>query len=602
MGSHFQSNIVALFLGVILSFSITSFADAGEKADVVLQINYDAVKETVSQIIWKEMRKNDVTGLSIALVDGQRVVWAQGFGYADERKDIAATPETVYRIGSLTKVFTALAIMQLAEQGKLGIDEPLKTYLPEFSIHSRFNDEVPITLRDLMTHHSGLPSDFQKGMWSKKPDSFTTVVNLIKDEYTAYPPGFIFSYSNIGYDLLGHVVERVSGQDYSLYVQSALLQPLGMRHSGFTPPAVTWLLSAGYDKGTETDDPPLRDIPALGMYSTVLDMSRFMEMLFTNGILNNRQVITPATLMEIFKSQNSNIPLDLGLRVGLGWLLGGLGDVDILNAGPVAHHAGATLMFRSQIIMLPRHKLGVVVMANSSTGGRVVSRIAVQAVVTALEVKTGIKQTLLEKPEEVDVELSSEVKQAYSGDYASIVGIAEIIPRSDRFVVEALNRTFQLVPHANGKFGVKYVLLGLFPFSLAALDSYEISHVRIASHEILRASTKGSDLLIAEKIQPLPVPAAWQRRVGRYKIENVGDDVPLLSKFAIRFDNGLLLAECTMPFFLKSAVRYPLKTISDTEVILAGLGGRSMGETIRVVTVNEKEKLVYSGYLLGKEE
>ena len=126
--------------------------------------------------------------------------------------------------------------MQLSEQNRLNIDKSLKTYLPEFSIRTRFDDETPITLRDLMTHHSGLPSDYQKGMWCKKPDSFTTVVNLIKDEYAAYPPGFILSYSSIGYDLLGHVVERVTGQDYGLYIQGALLQPLGMRHTGFTPP------------------------------------------------------------------------------------------------------------------------------------------------------------------------------------------------------------------------------------------------------------------------------------------------------------------------------------------------------------------------------
>ncbi|HUK99834.1 MAG TPA: serine hydrolase domain-containing protein [Nitrospirota bacterium] len=567
-----------------------------------MQINYDSVKTTVSQFIWKEMKKNDVTGLSIALVDGQRVVWAQGFGYANERKDIVATPETVYRIGSLTKIFTALATMQLAEQEKLSIDEPLKTYLPEFSIRTRFNVEVPITLRELMTHHSGLPSDLQKGMWSKKPDSFTTVVNLINDEYMAYPPGYIFSYSNIGYDLLGHVLERVSRQDYSLYIQSALLHPLGMQHTGFTPPAETWLLSAGYYKGTEMDDPPLRDIPAGGMYSNVLDMSKFMAMLFNNGNLNGRQIIKPATLAEMFKPQNSHVPLDLGLRIGLGWMLGGLGEVDILNAGSVVHHAGATLMFRSEIIILPRHRLGAVVLANSSSSGRVVSKVAVQALITALEAKTGIKQPLADKPEEADIILSPEVKQNYTGDYASIVGLAEITPSPDRFMVEALNRTFQLVPHANGKFGVKYVLLGLFPFSLAELDNYEVSYSKVAGHEILRASTRSSDLLIAEKIQSTPVPTAWQMRIGRYKIENLGDDFPLINKFAIRYDSGFLFAECSMPFFFKSTLRFPLKTISDTEVILAGLGGRSMGETIRAGKINGKEKLFYSGYVLVHEE
>ena len=244
----------------------------------------------------------------------------------------------------------------------------------------------------------------------------------------------------------------------------------------------------------------------------------------------------------------------------------------------------------------------MVVLSNSSTAGRTVSKVAVQALAAALESKSGIKQPLPEKPDEIEKILPQEIQKAYTGSYASLVGIAEIIPKSNCFNVEALNRTFQLVPHANGRFGVKYLLLGLFPFSLAELDYYEVSHARIAGHEILKASTRSGDLLIAEKIWLMPVPEAWQMRVGRYKIENPGDDFLLFTQIAIRFNNGLLLAECSLPFFFKSTFYFPLKPISDTEVILAGLGGRTMGETLRVVNVKGKEMLSYSGYLLGKEE
>jgi CubicO group peptidase (beta-lactamase class C family) len=602
MTAFFHRNIVtALLFGAFLLLLLTAPASA-RKADTVLQINYDPVKETISQLIRNEMKKNDIVGLSIALVDDQRMVWAQGFGYANERKDIAATPETVYRIGSLTKVFTTIAAMQFAEQDKINIDKPLNTYLPEFSIRSRFSDSAPITLRDLMTHHSGLPSDYQKGMWSKKPEPFTTVVNLLKDEYTAYPPGFIFSYSNIGYDLLGHVVERAAGQDFGLHIQSTLLQPLGMRHSGFTPPAVTWLLSAGYFRGSEMDDPPLRDIPAGGMYSTVLDLSRFMAMLFGNGISNGRQIVKSKILPELFKPQNTNVPLDLGFRVGLGWMLGGLGEVDIRNAGIVAHHPGSTLTFRSQMVVLPRHKLGVVVLANSSTAGAVVSKIASQALALALETKAGIKQPFPEKSPEIEGALSPDIRRNFIGHYASLVGIAEISLETDHLHLEALNKTFQLVPHADGRFGVRYVFLGLFPFNLGALEYYEISYAKVAGHEILRASTKGSDLLIAEKIQPVPVPAAWQMRAGKYTIQNQEADVPIFEKIRLRYDGTWLFLECSMPLLFRYSFRFPLKPVSDTEAVLAGLGGRSMGETMRVVTVRGKELLSYSGYLLGREE
>lgn len=592
--------LTALLFGAFLLLLLVPPASAG-RAETVLQINYDPVKETVSQLIWNEMKKNDIVGLSIALVDDQRVVWTQGFGYADVRKDIVATPETVYRIGSLTKALTAVATMQLVEQRKLDIDKPLKTYLPEFSIRTRFSN-APITLRNLLTHHSGLPSDYQKGMWSKKPEPFTRIIDLLRDEYAAYPPRFIFSYSNIGYDLIGSVIERTAGHDFGLSMQNSLLYPLGMRSSGFTPPAVTWLLSAGYYRGSEMDDPPLRDIPAGGLYSTVLDLSRFMEMIFANGMSNGRQIMNAKTLAEMFAPQNSNVPLDLGFRVGLGWMLGDLGEVDIRNAGPVAHHAGSTLTFRSQLIVLPRHKLGVVVLANTSTAGAVVSKVAVQALSLALETKAGIKQPLPARSPEVNGVLPQEIQKNYAGNYASLVGLAEITPEKDRFRLEVMDKTFNLVPHDNGKFGIKYVFLGLFPFSLAVLNSYEVSYAKVAGREILRASIKSSDLLIAEKIQPTPVPTAWKARAGKYTIQNLGNDVSIFEKIRLRYDGTWLLLECSMPFHFKGTYRFPLKPVSDTEAILTGLGGRSMGETVRVVTVKGKELLSYSGYLLGKEE
>lgn len=133
-----QRYLLTLIVSCVAVPAILVAAAAEDRADVVLQINYDSVKESAAQFIRNEMKKTDAIGLSIALVDNQRLVWAQGFGYANIRKDQAATPDTVYRIGSLTKIFTTLAAMQLSEQGKLNIDAPLKSLLPEFAIRTRF--------------------------------------------------------------------------------------------------------------------------------------------------------------------------------------------------------------------------------------------------------------------------------------------------------------------------------------------------------------------------------------------------------------------------------------------------------------------------------
>jgi len=599
MKNQLLNSAAILLVGTVFSLMVPSSTAHG-KPDNAAPVNYEPAKTAVSLLIKKEMKKNDVTGLSIALVDDQQVVWAEGFGYADEEKELPATPETIYRIGSLTGLFTATAAMQLAEQGKLDIDQPLQTYLPEFSIRSRFNNSGPITIRSLLTHHSGLPSNILKGMWNSKPEPYTNVVSLIREEYVAYPPDSIFSYSSVGTTLVGHVVERVSGRSYVSYINESLLQPLGMAHTGFVPAQKqNGQLSRGYHKGKDMDDPSLRDIPAGGMQSTVLDLGRFMQMIIAQGRSNGNQVLKSDTLANMLKPQNTHIPFDLGLRVGLEWTLSGLGEIDIQNAGTVAHHAGATLLSHSQIIVLPKHALGVIVLSNSSTSSRVVNKAAVRAITLALEAKAGIKQPQQNKPVEVEAPLPQDVLREYAGRYASLAGLAEIKPKSDHLHAELMNRTFQLTPCVDGGYSVKYRLFGLFQFSLGELDYYEFSRDMVAGHEILKASTKGRDFLIAEKIAPTPIPESWKKRAGEYRIANLGDDVPLLEDIHLRFEDGMLLAEYAVPFFIKGKVRYPLRPISDTEAIIAGLG-RGMGETIRVVQVNGGEALRYSGYVLVK--
>lgn len=128
--------------------------------------DYEAVKKYLTEFIQKKMDKKQVPGVSIALVDDQTVVWAQGFGFADKANKIPATAETIYRIGSISKPVTASGIMKLVEDKQLDLDKPITDYIPDFSIHSRFENSKPITTRSLLAHHSGLPSDYLNAMWA----------------------------------------------------------------------------------------------------------------------------------------------------------------------------------------------------------------------------------------------------------------------------------------------------------------------------------------------------------------------------------------------------------------------------------------------------
>ncbi|RTL32059.1 MAG: class A beta-lactamase-related serine hydrolase, partial [Rhodocyclaceae bacterium] len=151
---------VGMFLTSILLLAACAGAPSRPPA---LARNDDAqVQDYATRLIEYEMRQQSIVGLSVAVVDDQRLLWARGFGFADKEKGVPATPDTLYRVGSISKLFTDTAAMQLAEQGRLDIDAPLARALPGFSIRSRFADAPPITLRGLMTHHAGLPRDYLK--------------------------------------------------------------------------------------------------------------------------------------------------------------------------------------------------------------------------------------------------------------------------------------------------------------------------------------------------------------------------------------------------------------------------------------------------------
>ncbi len=609
MKTRYQTGLVLFFLAIAVSAyaqnavsAATSAAPgtAPAKSAAALAVDYGRLKETIADLIKSEMRKNDVVGLSIALVDDQRVVWAQGFGYADERNQIAATPDTVYRAGTLTRLFTATAVMQLAEQGKLDIDRPLKQYLPEFSVKSRFPNAGPITLRSLMTNHSGLPARVLKGMWSRKPEPFTKVVDQIRDDYAAYPPGFVYANSDLGFTLLGIVLQKVTGRSFISCIEEALLNPLNMTHSSLLPaPGKDRGATKSYRKGREIDEPLCRDVPGYGLKATVTDLSRFMQMVFAQGRFGSRQILKPETLAEMFRVQNSQVPLDFGLQAGLGWMLSGFGEVNIKNAGPVARFGGATLLHRSQLMVLPAQKLGVVVMSNTSSTSTVTT-VAARALTLAFELKSGIKQAEPKMPVEVDAALSQSIMQAYEGRYATMFGVGNITPDTDHFDVEVMDRAFHLLPQADGKFGVRYKLFSFIPWRLRELDYVSIFRERVAGREVLVINNRGRELLVGEKIKPAPVPGSWQKRVGDYQVENLGDDISLVEKLRLRLDNGLLMVEFSLPLLSNNRVSFALEPLSDTEAVICGLGS-GMAETVRVISSNGREELSYSGYALRKK-
>ena len=174
----------------------------------------EMIELQISPFVRRLMQRKHITGLSIALADGAGILAAKGFGLADRQAKQAVSQRTVFKIGSITKLFTGTAAMQLYERGLLDLDKPVCDYVPEFSITSRIGDFSPITPRTLMTHHSGLQADWYADYWSDDPHAFRQVVEYLKNCTPAFPPNTVFSYSNLGTSLMGVIIERISHLSY----------------------------------------------------------------------------------------------------------------------------------------------------------------------------------------------------------------------------------------------------------------------------------------------------------------------------------------------------------------------------------------------------
>jgi CubicO group peptidase (beta-lactamase class C family) len=597
-----------LALPISLSLALVAgCASAPPRPMSIARGDYAATQAYITRLIEHGMAQSKVTGLSIALVDDQRVVWSQGFGYADLARKTPATATTLYRVGSISKLFTDTAAMQLAERGLLDIDQPVQKVLPNFAPLT-LQPQSAITPRQLMSHHSGLPRDKSQGFQASEPAPLSELVSYLNQTPVAYPSGLSFSYSNVGVSLLGLTVQSASGTEFTQHMRQALLTPLGMSDSSFsTGPSSSALMSLGYKKGTLEREWPLRDVPAGGLNSSVADLSRFISMVFAEGHAGNKQIVKRETIAEMLRPQNSAMPLDLNFSVGLGWMLSTLGISTLQNSGAVAHHSGAIGMFHSQMYLLPKHKLGVVVLANSESAQGLIDRAATEALSLALEAKTGIQQPQPAKAEWADTPIPADTLQTIVGDYTTAIGHVTVSQSSNalRAQAHAIGRSFNLRQRKDGLLGLELTLLGLFNVDLGPLGEVGLSLRTVAGRKVLIARVGSQEMRIGERIQAPSKLDAWRKRLGEYEITNFGEhELSLLGDkppiIRLTEERGFLVAQVNFGDVLGQPMRLLLMPTSDTEArALETLAGG--GEALRVMTENGVEQFSFSGYVGRKK-
>jgi len=318
---------------------------------------------------WIEAQRlyRGLPGLSVALVHDQDLIYAGGFGFADLDDEVPATKTTLYRIASITKLFTATAILQLRDQGKLQLDDPIERHLPWFRIKNRFPNAPPVTIRHLLTHTSGLPREAAFPYWTDyKFPSRAEVIRGLEQQETVFPSETKLKYSNLAYALAGEIVSEVSGTPYSEYVTSNILNPLGMASTTvYFQDVHRKLLATGYSR--KLDDGSRKEMPFLNakglassanMTSSVEDLARFASLQFREGhVVFGSQILKGTTLREMHRIQWLSPDWESGWGLGFA--------VWKQDQRTVVGHSGWVNGYRSQISLLPDEKIAVIVLTNA---------------------------------------------------------------------------------------------------------------------------------------------------------------------------------------------------------------------------------------------
>lgn len=310
-----------------------------------------------------QIETNDIAGATVAVVKDGQVLFIKGYGVADTKTRAPVTPDTMFRVGSITKTFTWTSVLQLVQQGKLDLDADVSTYL-DFKIPPAFGK--PVTLRNLMTHRGGF-QDSIKGLGAQntgKPDLAGYVRNQRPDQI--FEPGTVPSYSNYGTALAGYIVERVSGVPFDSYVEENIYDPLGMGHTTIRQPLPKELepfMSTGYN--VASGDPVPFEIvsgyPAGSQASSAADMAKFMLAHLSGGKLGDAQILKPETIALMHDTVTKVDPRQNGIALGFYELS--------RNGMRIISHGGDTIAFHSDMHLIPSQNLGFFVSYNSTGRG-----------------------------------------------------------------------------------------------------------------------------------------------------------------------------------------------------------------------------------------
>lgn len=542
----------------------------------------------------KLCKKHNLVGANIALFDSERIIYSYSYGYANKAQQIKSTNDSLYMIGSNTKVITAVCIMKLMEDGVLSLEDDIRKFIPEFEVKSAFVYDK-ITIRNLLMHRSGLVCDLCSMTLDKNGD-FRDVINQLKDTYLIALPGAMFAYSNVGYTVLGVVIERASGMTYQQYIEKTIARPLGIRihflQTADDRKQYSQTISLCYSrKGKEMEDPLGTILPAgSNTYISIADFVKFGQIfLKKDGTVLKKETLT---LMETLECPE-DIDAEL-YNAGYGLLhnVHNYGE----NVGKIYGHGGDTIYHHSSFNYIPDRNVGIIVYTNNEQGANARGELASKVLHTYLE----SKEIKTAKYPCKFTHIAGNCDE-HIGKYATPLGVLDVRKNNKGGLTTKFSGMWVDLKHCEDGYWQLWPkgLPSCIPMIKNQITRLRVRFAQYGGEKVLildnRYPDNVSQMIVGGVCEEAEIPEAFKNACGSYELADEGSK-HLNGSASLNIEADVLVLKIR---YLNGTMTFALKAVDDHLAFVQGFG-RNSGDSVILQAENGVQYLSWCGLVFQK--
>ena len=528
--------------------------------------------DTLNQVFLKKLRNKNKGAVSAVFFNGEEIMFSFYDGLINKEKKLPPKDDSLFMIGSNTKVLTSLGLFRLIEDGKLSLDDPITKFIPEFSVQSRMGD-YPVTVENLLMHRGGIQCDLYPFIIGTN-HTYTDIIPALKETYRTSVPGTMFSYSNLGYTLLGIVLERCGGKPYVQFLHDELFTPLDMEVyfcvEDDLPADVADRVAHSFDKkGKRTKDPLGTLLPAgSNTYTKITDLVKIGQLLMNDGRVGDVHLYKPETI-QLMKTLKIGDELDKDLVCGGYGLLHHALSLDY-ETGRILGHGGNTMNHHSVFNFLPDEKIGFIAFANFENAPMLERKLETEMF------NEFLKEEGFKKKEKKEVLVKFDAKD-YVRRYDTAAGQLDFKANDKGELTAKISKlpiTLQLDSEGwlVAKPGAVWTKL---PPIAKQLDGMKFREAEYFGKKVLLMQQRGVTSAIGEIYYEPQVNHAWLKALGTYKPEEK-QYKDLFQKAVLAVKDGDLILTL---YVEGEKMDLALSVINDNEAVIKGFG-RNMKETV----------------------